>query len=108
MKKVSKYYENGCRFNGVFSRNNLPGIKDEAYVINLDDKKKKKWGNTLGFIISWQKYRLIDCFAIEFISQEILKKIKNKWINDNIFRIQDDESIMCRFYCNAFIEYTLA
>ena len=44
MKKVSKYYENGCRFNGVFSRNNLPGIKDEAYVINLDDKKKNNEG----------------------------------------------------------------
>ena len=26
----------------------------------------------------------------------------------NIFRIQDNESIMCGFYCIAFIEYTLA
>ena len=24
-----------------FSRNNLPGIKDGTYVINLDDKKSK-------------------------------------------------------------------
>ena len=29
-------------FNGDFSRNNLPWIKDEAYIINLDDKKIKK------------------------------------------------------------------
>ena len=104
MKKVSKYYENGCRFNGVFSRNNLPGIKDEAYVINLDDKKKNEGTHWVSLFHD----RNTDCFAIEFISQEILKKIKNKWINHNIFRIQDDESIMCRFYCNAFIEYTLA
>ena len=26
-------------FNGVYSRNNLPKIKDEAYVINLDKYK---------------------------------------------------------------------
>ena len=29
------------RFNGVFSRNDLPRIKDEAYVKNLDDKNSK-------------------------------------------------------------------
>ena len=32
-----KYYENGSRFNGVYSKENLPNkIKDGAYVINLD------------------------------------------------------------------------
>ena len=32
-----KYYENESRFNGVYSRDNLPNkIKDGAYVINLD------------------------------------------------------------------------
>ena len=36
--EIQKYYENEPRFNGAFSRNNLPKkIKDEAYVINLDD-----------------------------------------------------------------------
>ena len=29
-------------------------------------------------------------------------------ITHNVFRIQDDESIMCGFYCIAFIEYMLA
>ena len=29
------------KFNGVFSRNSLPRIKERAYVINLDDKKSK-------------------------------------------------------------------
>ena len=33
-----KYYENESRFNGVYSRDNLPNkIKDEAYVINLHE-----------------------------------------------------------------------
>ena len=36
--KIQKYYQNEPRFNGVFSRNNLPKkIKDGAYVINLDE-----------------------------------------------------------------------
>ena len=33
-----KYYKNQPRFNGVFSKNNLPKkIKDGAYIINLDE-----------------------------------------------------------------------
>ena len=38
----------------------------------------------------------------------MLNKIKDKSITHNIFRIQDNESIMCGFYCIAFIEYMLA
>ena len=38
--EVQKYYENKPKFNGVFSRDNLPKtIKDEAYVINLEEYK---------------------------------------------------------------------
>ena len=33
--EIQKYYQNEPRFNGVFSRNNLPKkIKDGTYVIN--------------------------------------------------------------------------
>ena len=35
--EIQKYYQNESRFNGVYSRDNLPKIKDGAYVINLDD-----------------------------------------------------------------------
>ena len=48
-----------------------------------------------------------DYFGIEYIPQEKLKKIKDKSITHNIFRTEDNESIMCGFYCIAFIEYTL-
>ena len=37
-------------------------------------------------------------FGIEYIPQEALSKIKDKSITHNIFRIQDDYSIMCAFY----------
>ena len=36
--EIQKYYKNEPRFNGVFSRNNLPKkIKDGPYIINLDE-----------------------------------------------------------------------
>ena len=36
--EIQKYYQNEKRFNGVFSRNNLPNkIKDRTYIINLDE-----------------------------------------------------------------------
>ena len=36
--EISEYYKNEPRFNGVYSRNNLPKtIKKGAYVINLDE-----------------------------------------------------------------------
>ena len=36
--EISEYYKNEPRFNGVYSRNNLPNkIKKGAYVINLDE-----------------------------------------------------------------------
>ena len=53
-----------------------------------------------------QKY--FHSFAIEYIPLEVLTKIRDKSITHNIFRIQDNESTMCGFYCIAFIEYMLA
>ena len=46
-------------------------------------------------------------FVIEYIPQEVLNKIKDKTIIHNIFRIQDNRSIMCGFYCIVFVEYML-
>ena len=34
--EIQEYYQNEPRFIGVYSRDNLPEIKDGAYVINLD------------------------------------------------------------------------
>ena len=49
-----------------------------------------------------------DSFGIEYIPQEVLNEIRDKSITHNMVRIQDDKSIMCRFYWMAFIEYMLA
>ena len=33
------YYQNEPKFNSVYSRNNLPKIKDGTYVLSLDEFK---------------------------------------------------------------------
>ena len=75
--------------------------------MNLDDKKRKgiHW---FSLFIDGNTAVYIDSFGIEYIPQEILKKLKDKSITHNIFRIQDDNSIMCGFYCIVFIEYIFA
>ena len=42
-----------------------------------------------------------ESFGAEYIPKEIMEKIKN------IFRIQNNNSIMCGFFCIFFIEYML-
>ena len=37
--EIQKYYQKESKFNGVYSKNNLPKIKDGAYVINLLEYK---------------------------------------------------------------------
>ena len=35
--EIQKYYQNGPRFNGVYSIDNLTKIKDGTYAINLEE-----------------------------------------------------------------------
>ena len=95
------------RFKGVFSRNNLPGIKDGAYVINLNDNNSKgtHW---VSLFIDKNTAVYFDSFETEHIPQRVLTKIKDKSIIHNIFRIQDNKPIMSGFYCIALIEYMLS
>ena len=75
-------------------------------MINLDDKKKgTHW---VSLFIDNNLALYFDYFGIEYIPQEVLNKIRDKSITHNIFRIQANESVMCGFYCMAFIEYMLS
>ena len=35
--EIQKYYQHEPNLNRVYSRNNLPKIKDDTYVMNLDE-----------------------------------------------------------------------
>ena len=105
--EISEYYKNEPRFNGVYSRNNLPNkIKKGAYVINFDE-----YENTVTHWVSLfvkPKYTVyFDSFGVEHIPKEINKFINNKKIKASIFRIQAYDSIMCGYFCIEFINYML-
>ena len=88
----------------MFSRKNLPRIKNRAYTINVNDKNSKgtHWFSSF---IDRGRDADFDSFGIEYIPREILNKCKYKSITHNIFRIQDSESVICGIYCITFIEY---
>ena len=93
--EINEYYKNEPRFNGVYSRNNLPDkIKKGAYVINLDEYANI--GTHWIALFVKPKYTVyFDSFGIEHIPKEIKKIIGNKDIKANIFRIQAYDSIRC-------------
>ena len=83
--EIQKYYENKPRFNGVFSRDNLPKkIRDGAYVINLDE-----YGDTgthwIALLCKKNEIIYFDSFGVEHIPEEIKEFIGDKNITVNIF-----------------------
>ena len=90
-----------------FSINESPEVNNGAYVINLDDKESKGT-NRISIFIVRNAVAYFDSFGVEHIPKEVLKKTKHKSITHNIFRMQDNDFIMCEFYFFAFVEYMLA
>ena len=113
--EISEYYKNEPRFNGVYSRNNLPNkIKKGAYVINLDEYENT--GTHWVVLFVKPKYTVyFNSFGVEHIPKELNNFINNdtkkssslKRIKSNIFRIQAYDSIMCGYFCIEFINYKL-
>ena len=105
--EIQIYYQNEPRFNGVYSRDNLPDkIKDGAYVINLDGYSDiGTHGEAI--YVDTKTVTYIDSFGVEHISKEILKFINNKNITSNIFRVHAYDSVMCGYFCIGFINYML-
>ena len=76
--EIREYYKNEPRFNGVYSRNNLPNkIKKRAYVINLDECENTSTHWVSLFVKT--KYTVyFDSFGVEHIPKEINKFIRMK------------------------------
>ena len=106
--EIQKYYKNERRFDGVFSRNDLPKkIKDGAYVINLDEYADigTDW---IALFCNRNEIIYFDSFGVEHVPEEIKELIGNKNIKANIFRIQAKDSVMCGYFCIWFIYFMLA
>ena len=81
--QIQKYYQNEPKFNGVYSRNNLPKIKDGTYVINLDEYKSTgtHW---IALYVNANNIVYFDNFGVEHIPKEIKKFIRNQNIITSI------------------------
>ena len=74
--EILKYYENESRFNGIYSRDNLPNkIKDRAYIINLDEYSEiaTHW---IAFYVRNNDITYFDSFGEDKISKEITDRKK--------------------------------
>ena len=103
--EIREYYKNEPRFNGVYSRDNLPtNIKKGAHELNLDEYTDAgtHW---IALYVKSRKIVYFDSFGVEHVPKEIIKFIKNKDIIANIFRLQAYDSIMCGYFCIKFIDY---
>ena len=106
--EIQKYYQNEPRFNGVYSRDNLPKIKDGAYVINLDEYSDigTHW---VALYVHNNDVTYFDSFSVEHIPKEVKAFIdRSLSITTNIFRIQACDSIMSGYFCIGFIDFMLA
>ena len=74
------------------------------YVITLDDTKSKE-AHLVSLFIDINTAVYFNYFRIEYIPLEASNKIRDKSLTDNIFRMQDNDSVICGFYCITFIEY---
>ena len=106
--EIQKYYQNEPRFNGVYSRDNLPRRKDGTYIINLDEYSDIGTQWVALYVQNNNNVTYFDSFGVEHIPKEIKVFVKNKNIKTNIFRIQAQGSIMCGYFCIEFIDFTLA
>ena len=114
--EIQEYYQNEPRFNGVFSRDNLPNntIKNGAYVINLDEYHDigthwvRLYVQSTSVYDTYVNNKIVtyfDSFGVEHIPKEIMKFINRKKIITNIYRMQEYDSIMCGDFCIGFINF---
>ena len=89
------------KYNFVYSRNNLPRIKDGEYVINIDSYANigTHWA---AIHVKNDPATCSDSFEVEHIPTG-KKFIENKIIQANIHKIHAYDSIVCGYFFKACI-----
>ena len=108
--EIKEYCEKEPRFNGVYSRDNLPKIiKNGAYVINLHEYADVGT-HLIALYVKSNEVIYFDSFGVQHVPKEIKRFIGHK--NTKTFqadiRIQADFSIMCGYFCIGFIDFIFA
>ena len=89
MKLLKSYYQSEPKFNSVYSKNNLPKIKDGWYVINLGEYESTET-HWKALYVNGNNRRAFYQYILMFqdIPKEIEKFIGNKNTGTNVYRIQ--------------------
>ena len=85
--EIQKYYQKEPKFNGIYSKNNLPKMKDGTYLIIVDEFKSigTHW---ISLYVNPENVKCFDNLGVEHIPKEIRKFIGNKYAKINIYKIQ--------------------
>ena len=64
--EIQKYYQNKPKFNGIYSKYNLPKIKGGSYIINLDEYEsiETHW---IALYVNAKNVTYFDSFGVERI-----------------------------------------
>ena len=73
--EIQNQNPNDHKFNGVYSRNNLPKIKGGAYVTNLDEFTSIGT-HCIAFYVNGKNIVYFDSFGDGYIPKEIHRKQK--------------------------------
>ena len=87
-----------------FSRNNQLKIKGRMYVKKLDEYKSIGT-HRIALYVNGDNVTCFDNFGAEHIPKKIEEFIGKKNITTNIYRIQTNDSVMCGYFCIAFINF---
>ena len=68
--EIQKYFENKPKFDGVYSRNNLSKIKDEAHIINLNGYESIGT-HLIALYLNAENVKYFDSFRNKYIPKEI-------------------------------------
>ena len=104
--EIQNCYQNEPRFNGIYSTDDLPKLKDGAYVINFD-KYSYIETHLIGLYVLNNNLTYFESFGVEHVPKEIKTFIGNKKLKTNIFRTQAYDSIMYKYFCIGFIYFML-
>ena len=75
--EIQKYYQNEPRFNVVYSRDNLPKLKDGTNIKNLDEYSDIGT-HQVALHVNNNDVAYFDSFGVEHIPKEIKEFVKNK------------------------------
>ena len=83
--EIQKYYQNESRFNGAYSRDNLPEtklqekIKNGAYVLNFDEHSDIETYWTALYVLN-NNVTYFDSFSLEHIPKKIKDLLIILWL----------------------------